>query len=217
MWKRVMRDIGSMWWQLPEHLYGLYRISLLHGPCVTVFGGGHVALSDPGYEQAKELGRLVASKGFSLLTGGGSGVMEAALCGGLLGGGDWRHALGIGVRNVDQNYLPHCRSATIFVNNFNIRKVLLTHYSVGIVVCFGGIGTFDELFYTVNLLKTVQLQKVPLVLLGADFWRGLTDWMVDFPVAQGLIEKSALKIFHVAQDPEEACALLFKHCSKVPC
>jgi uncharacterized protein (TIGR00730 family) len=209
MMKRALYDLGGTLLATPELLYGLWRLSRLEHPLATVFGGRNTPIDSLYYDKAKELGYGIATHGFSLLTGGGAGIMEAALCGALKVGP--KHGMGIGVRGLDRSYLPHCHQATIFVHDFSLRKMLLVHYSSGIIVCPGGYGTLDEFFYTLTLIKTKQIASVPVILFGSEFWEPLLKWMFDTPVHRKLIAQYGINLFTLIDDVDEACKLLHIH------
>jgi uncharacterized protein (TIGR00730 family) len=208
--RTTLEDFGSSLLQVPETLYGFWRLSRLHQPLITVFGGRNVSRDDFYYQQAKEFGNTIAGHGLSLLTGGGAGIMEAVLCG-ALEATDPCHILGIGVKGVDATYLPQCKPATIFVSSFSVRKRLLTHYSIGVVVFPGGFGTLDELFDTVNLIKTEKLGPYPVLLFGTEFWQGFMDWVIDRPYKRGLIAQAKGKLIVTVDSIQEASRIILDH------
>jgi uncharacterized protein (TIGR00730 family) len=208
--KRALRDIGETFLQIPELLYVQWRLWWLHQPIVTVFGGSNLRQDDPYYAQTKKLAGLIADHEVSIVTGGGPGVMEAALCGALQQKGAG-HVLGIGVRGVDTTFLSICHTATIFVSRFSIRKVLLVNYSIGFVFCPGGYGTLDELFNVLNLMKVEKVPSYPVVLLGKEYWHGLLDWLMAQPVAHGLILAEKKDLLTIVDTPEEVCKIILPH------
>src|SRR5215208_1009839 len=160
---RVMRDF----------LRG-YRALHFVGPCVTVFGSARIKPDDPHYELALKMGAAIARLGFTVMTGGGPGIMEAAN----------RGAKEVGGRSVGCNIeLPFEQSSNVYLDRcvrlhyFFVRKALLIKYSYAFVVMPGGVGTLDELFEAVTLIQTKKIMSFPVVLMGRDYWQPLIDFL----------------------------------------
>lgn len=170
------------------------------GPAVTVFGSARFREDHPYYQLAREAGRLFAKSGFSVLTGGGPGVMEAANRGAREAGG---HSYGLNIK------LPHEQSANPYVDDsvdfryFFVRKVMFVKYSCAYIVAPGGIGTLDELFEAATLVQCGKIGPFPLVLLGREFWTGMKDYLL-YMVKQGVFEASEVGFGRIADTPEEA-------------
>ena len=144
------------------------------GPCVTVFGSARFKEDHPYYALAREIGRGLAELGFTVVTGGGPGIMEAANRGA-------REARG---RSIGCNIeLPVEQTPNAYLDrwitfrHFFVRKVMLVKYSYAFIALPGGFGTLDEIFETATLIQTGKIQDFPLVLVGRDFWRPLTDFL----------------------------------------
>lgn len=187
-----------------EFLRGFRTFHFL-GPCVTVFGSARVHEGDPEYEMAREVGRQLARKGFTVMTGGGPGVMEAAN----------RGARGAGGRSIGCNILlsreeapnPYLDRYVIF-RYFFVRKVMLVKYSYGFVVMPGGFGTLDEAFETATLIQTGKIKDFPVVLMDSQFWDGLLGFLRSQLVATGKIDEVDIQRFTVTDSPEEAADLM---------
>src|SRR3982750_3980556 len=156
---RVMRDF-----------LGGYRALHFVGPCVTVFGSARIKPDDPHYEMARKMGAAIARLGFTVMTGGGPGIMEAAN----------RGAKDVGGRSVGCNIkLPHEQGHNAYLDRhvmmeyFFVRKTLLIKYSYAFVVMPGGAGTLDELFEALTLILTGKIDHFPIVVLGVEYWREL--------------------------------------------
>lgn len=166
------------------------------GPCVTVFGSARVREGEFAYDRAREMGVMLAEMGFSVMTGGGPGVMEAANRGAKDVGG---HSIGCNIE------LPHEQEAnpyldvSIHFSYFFVRKVMLVKYSYGFVVMPGGFGTVDELFEALTLIQTGKVSNFPVVLMGVDFWGPLVAQMRDM-ADDGLIADSDLDLLLVTDD-----------------
>src|SRR5919198_3663427 len=176
---RVMRDF----------LRG-YRALHFVGPCVTVFGSARIKPDDPHYELALKMGAAIARLGFTVMTGGGPGIMEAAN----------RGAKEVGGRSVGCNIeLPFEQSSNTYLDRcvrlhyFFVRKALLIKYSYAFVVLPGGAGTLDELFEALTLIQTGKIKNFPIVIMGTDYWKELL-YFLDKMAQRGKISSSDLKL-----------------------
>jgi uncharacterized protein (TIGR00730 family) len=168
-------------------------------PAVTIYGSARVKEGSPVYEDARRIGGLLARAGFTVITGGGPGVMEAANRGALEAGGR-----SIGMQITLRNVEPPNRWTTesVTFKYFFVRKVMLVKYATAFVLMPGGMGTLDELFETLNLLQTGKIHRFPVILFGSDYWAGLLDWMKHRLLAEGYIGGKDLDIFLIEDDPE---------------
>ena len=186
-----------------EFIMGFRKLHFA-GPCVTFFGSARFKEDHPYYEAARDLARRVGRVGFTIMTGGGPGIMEAAN----------RGARDIGATSVGCNIvLPHEQYANPYLDvsltfeRFFVRKVLLLKYSICFVVMPGGAGTLDELFETVTLIQTGKVKNFPILLYGKDYWAPMLA-QIDLMIAEGTIGKEELKFVFVADSVEEATTLL---------
>ncbi len=189
---------------LSEFVEGFDALAAV-GPAVTVFGSARTDPDDPVYEQARELGRLLAEAGFAVITGGGPGVMEAANRGCHEAGG-----LSIGC-NIE---LPHEQQVNAYVDlaiefrYFFVRKTMFVKYADGFVIFPGGYGTLDELFEALTLIETGKIRHFPVVLIGSAYWRGLLAWIRGTLLEAGAIGPEDLGLLQVTDSPEDACRIL---------
>jgi hypothetical protein len=170
------------------------------GPCVTVFGSSRFDEDHRYYAVGRELGRELVAAGFSVMTGGGPGVMEAANRGAKEAGG---HSIGITIElpNEEPNaYLDQC----LRFHYFFVRKVILVKYSYGFIVCPGGLGTLDEVFETATLIQTGKIHNFPIVLVGTDFWGPILTFMRETLLAEGTMDESDLDRIFITDSPHEA-------------
>src|SRR5258705_5677089 len=187
---RVMRDF----------LRG-YRALHFVGPCVTVFGSARIKPDDPYYELALKMGAAIARLGFTVMTGGGPGIMEAAN----------RGAKEVGGRSVGCNIeLPAAQRPNQYLDrwvtfrHFFVRKVMLVKYSYAFIALPGGFGTLDEIFETVTLVQTGKIKEFPIVLLVRDFWQPLVEFLRTRPLAEGTIGPADLERLTLTDSPAEA-------------
>jgi len=143
-------------------------------PAVSVFGSARLAPADPDYGLAVEVGASLAKAGFTVITGGGPGVMEAANKGAFEAGGE---SVGLGIELPEEQGLNDYLTLGITFRYFFARKMMFLKYSQGFVVLPGGYGTLDELFEALVLAQTGKVLSFPIVLFGSDYWRGLVDWL----------------------------------------
>ena len=180
-----------------------FRALHFAGPCVTVFGSARFREDHPYYRLAREAGAQLAKAGFTVMTGGGPGIMEAAN----------RGAKEVGGRSIGCNIeLPQEQKPNAYLDrwitfrHFFVRKVMLVKYSYAFVALPGGFGTLDEIFETATLIQTGKIQEFPLVLMGRDFWRPLLDFMRDRLIDERTIDSIDVERFIVTDSPEEAIA-----------
>jgi len=174
------------------------------GPCVTVFGSARFAQDHPACELAREMGRRIARRGFTVMTGGGPGIMEAAN----------RGAKEVGGRSVGVNIvLPREQAPNPYLDRwitfryFFVRKVMLVKYSYAFVVMPGGFGTLDELFEAATLIQTGKISDFPVVLMGVEYWAPLRA-LLESMVRAGTIAPADLEALTFTDSPDEAMHVL---------
>ncbi|MFN4131612.1 MAG: TIGR00730 family Rossman fold protein [Caldimicrobium sp.] len=169
-------------------------------PGVTIFGSARAKPESPDYQKAETLGRLLVQAGFSVITGGGPGIMEAANKGAAEAGG---YSVGLNIKlPMEQEPNPYANLRLEF-KYFFIRKVMLAKYSVAFVFFPGGYGTMDEMFEILTLVQTKKIRPVPIVLVDKTFWKPLYTWFSKTLLPTGKISLSDLEIFKVLDEPEE--------------
>jgi uncharacterized protein (TIGR00730 family) len=189
---------------LAEFVEGFDALATL-GPAITVFGSARIAVGSPVYEQAREIGRLLAEEGYAVITGGGPGVMEAANRGCQEGGG-----MSVGC-NIE---LPHEQDINAYVDlgvefrYFFARKTMFVKYADGFVILPGGYGTMDELFEALTLIQTGKIRHFPIVLVGKAFFGGLLEWIRERLLAEGMIASGDLDLIAVTDDPKEVIRIV---------
>jgi uncharacterized protein (TIGR00730 family) len=173
------------------------------GPCVTVFGSARIKEHEPYYAMAREIGRGLAGLGFTVVTGGGPGVMEAANRGAREAGG---RSIGCNIELPAEQKPNEYLDRWITFRHFFVRKVMLVKYSYAFVALPGGFGTLDEIFETATLIQTGKIEEFPLVLVGRDFWRPLTEFLHGSLQGQGLIDARDVERIRVTDSAPEAVA-----------
>jgi uncharacterized protein (TIGR00730 family) len=187
---------------MDEFVAGFQALAPIPSP-VAFFGSARATPQDAAYRLAERSAALLARHGFSVLTGGGPGIMEAASKGAIAAGG-----LSVGL-NIDlpgeQAPNPYLSKLVSF-RYFFVRKVVFVKYAVGFVIAPGGFGTLDELFEAVTLVQTGRTSPFPIVLVGSAYWQGLLDWLRSAPVATGAIRPDEVGLLRLADTPEEVLA-----------
>jgi len=171
------------------------------GPCVTVFGSARFPPGHPWYELAREVGRRLAAAGFTVMTGGGPGIMEAANRGAREGGG---LSIGCNIELPTEQRPNDWLDRFVEFRYFFVRKVMLVKYSYAFVAMPGGLGTLDEISETAVLVQTRKIEDFPLVLVGREFWAPLLDYLRETHLAEGTIDAEDLERLLVTDSPEEA-------------
>jgi uncharacterized protein (TIGR00730 family) len=170
------------------------------GPAVVVFGSARTPPSDPLYADARDVGGRLAKAGFAVVTGGGPGIMEAANRGAAEAGGQ---SVGLNIELPFEQAMNQWVKLGIRFEYFFTRKLMFVRYASAWVVFPGGYGTLDELFELLTLIQTGKAHNHPVVLVGRDHWRGLSDWLHDDVLADGRISPPDLDMFQVCDDPAE--------------
>ncbi len=177
------------------------------GPCVTIFGSARFPESHPFYALGRQMGASIARAGFTVMTGGGPGIMEAAN----------RGAKDVGGRSIGCNIvLPHEQKPNPFLDRFLefryffVRKVMLVKYSYAFVALPGGFGTMDEMYECLTLIQTGKIRDFPVVLLGVEFWRPMVEFLRDTMVPAGTIAPEDLARITLTDSVDDAVAEILK-------
>ena len=184
---------------MSEFVEGLDELAKL-GPSVSVFGSARLTPESKYYPMAQAVSRALVLQGFTVITGAGPGLMEAANKGAKDAGG---HSVGL---NID---LPHEQQPNPYVTQlisfryFFVRKFLFVKHSTAFVIVPGGFGTMDELFEALTLIQTLRIQRFPVYMMGSDYWKGLLDWLHGSMLKNGCIEEGDLGLFRLSDNPEE--------------
>lgn len=192
---------------ISEFTEGFDKLSDI-GFTVSIFGSARTDPKDPHYLKAVEVSKRLAKENYSIISGGGPGIMAAANQGAAEQG-----AISVGL-NID---LPYEQTPNIFQNKslefryFFVRKVMFVKYSMGYVCFPGGFGTLDELFESLTLVQTNKIYKIPIILFGVEFWSGLIDWMKDKLLAHNTISEEDFDLFLLTDSVNEAVDLLNNH------
>ncbi len=177
-----------------------FRVLHFVGPCVTIFGSARVTESSPHYELARKMGSAVARLGFTVMTGGGPGIMEAANRGAKDVSG---RSVGCGIELPNEQKPNAYLDRYVAMNYFFVRKTLLIKYSYAFVVMPGGAGTLDELFEALTLIQTHKIKNFPIVIMGTTYWAELIDFVAKMASA-GMISDTDVKLLYATDSVDEA-------------
>lgn len=192
-------ELSFTWKVAWQFIKGFRKLHFV-GPCVTVFGSARFLPDHRYYVMAETIGHAIAKTGFTVMTGGGPGIMEAANKGAFEAGG---YSVGCNIN------LPREQAPNVYMHEwvgldfFFVRKFMLLKYSYAFIVMPGGWGTMDEMFETLTLVQTGMIHHFPVVIMGKDYYQPLMGFL-DFMLSQGTISAKDLKLVKLTDDPHEA-------------
>jgi len=177
------------------------------GPCITIFGSARLREGDPDYEQTREISSKIAKLGFTIMTGGGPGIMEAANRGAREVGG---RSVGVNIELPFEQHPNPYLDRSIDIRYFFVRKVLLLKYSYGFVIMPGGYGTLDEFFETMTLIQTKKIDKFPVVVMNQAYHTRLMEY-IDTMIERGTVSPEDKKLFLYTDSIDEAVEYLHRN------
>ena len=198
------KDTWTVFRIMAEFVEGFETLGPL-SPAVSVFGGARVRETDPGYEQAEQIGYLLATAGFGVITGGGLGAMEAANRGAQRGGGP---SIGLNIKLPMEQEANRYADTVVNFDYFFVRKVMFGKYACAFIGLPGGYGTLDEMFECLTLKQTEKMDNFPVILFGSDYWSGLVEWLRSEVRTRGLISDADLDLFQLTDSPSEVVRLV---------
>jgi uncharacterized protein (TIGR00730 family) len=175
------------------------------GPAVSIFGSSRTLPGTPQYDNAERIAAGLARAGYSIITGGGPGAMEAANKGAAAANGV---SVGLGIELPLEQGLNDYVDIGLEFRYFFVRKMMFVKYSQAFVVLPGGFGTMDELFEALTLVQTGKITKFPIVLVGGEYWSGLLSWIRNAMADGGMVTFGDLELLHVADGPAEVVQII---------
>ena len=166
-------ELNFAWRVFKQFIMGFRSLHFV-GPCITVFGSARFKEGNPYYQTAREFGKRIAQIGFTTMTGGGPGIMEAANRGAFENGG---RSVGCNILLPFEQVANKYVQTSVTFEHFFVRKTLMVKYSYAFIIMPGGFGTMDEFFEVLTLIQTGKMLQVPLILVGNHFWSGLLEWV----------------------------------------
>lgn len=205
---RIMsRESWKIFQIMAEFVEGFERLSQIQ-PSVSIFGSARTEPDHPYYKLTEDIARLLSDSGFSVVSGGGPGIMEAANKGGYAGKSP---SVGLNIElPFEQTGNPY-QDIELSFQHFFARKVMFIKYAKAYVVMPGGFGTLDELVEALTLIQTGKSVRMPIILVHKPFWEGLIDWFKDKLVEEGTISADDLDLFITADEPQEVVDAIFRY------
>ncbi len=200
----------TMFKVVAEFVEGFERLNRI-GPCISVFGSARTKPDHPYYKKAVEIAYRLSQEGYGIITGGGPGIMEAGSKGAHSEGGP---SVGLNIElPFEQGSNPYVdRDKNLNFNYFFVRKVMFVKYAQAFVVFPGGFGTMDELFEVLTLIQTGKIDKVPIILVGSEFWSGLKDWITNIMLEQNAtISPKDLDLIPIVDEVEDIVKIINEH------
>jgi len=189
---RMFRIIGEL-------VEGFDKLSDIE-PAVTIYGSARLKPDDDLYAQTEAIAHRLGKLGFSIITGGGPGVMEAANKGAAAAG---VKSIGLHVELPQEQLCNTYATRAITFNHFFIRKVMLVKYAIAFIIMPGGLGTLDELTEVQTLMQTHKIRPFPVVLFNSNYWKGFLDWLKSNTLARGFISEEDLNLMVVCDQVDE--------------
>ncbi|MEN8711268.1 MAG: TIGR00730 family Rossman fold protein [Arenicellales bacterium] len=205
--RKLSRQSWKVFQVMAEFVEGYEKLSEIH-PSVSIFGSARFEPDHPIYKLTEEIALKLSNSGFSIVSGGGPGIMEAANKGAFEGKSP---SIGLNIA------LPHEQQANPYQNisltfrHFFSRKVMFVKFATAYVVMPGGFGTLDEFAEIVTLIQTRKSRRIPIILVDSDFWSGLIDWFSKTLIKQGTISESDLNLILIIDDPDEVVEAIFSY------
>ncbi len=175
-------------------------------PAVSMFGSARIKRGHPYYEKTEKIARLLSNAGFAVISGGGPGLMEAANRGAFAGRSP---AIGLNILLPREKGGNDFQDVSFDFRYFFARKMMFVRFASAYVVLPGGFGTLDELSECLTLVQTGKSRRIPIILVGRDFWQGLIDWAGDKLVSEGMIGAHDLELMQVIEEPEAIVEAIF--------
>ena len=201
------REAWRMFGIMSEFVEATDRLTKVR-PAVSFFGSARTTIDNPYYTLAEDIARRLSDAGFSVISGGGPGIMEAANKGAFAG---MSPSVGLNIQlPMEQKGNPYQDISQTF-RHFFVRKYMFVRFASAYVVMPGGFGTLDEVLEALTLIQTRKSPRIPLILVGSGFWGGMLDWFKDRLVGEGMIGGDDLELIQLIDEPQAVVEAIFKH------
>src|SRR3989339_111104 len=214
--KLPLSDIPAAWdakeaWRvfgiMSEFVSATDRLAQIH-PAVSIFGSARTRPDQPYYKLAEEIARMLSDAGFSVISGGGPGIMEAANKGAFYGKSP---SVGLNIQLPHEQHNNPYQNVSQTFQHFFTRKVMFVKFASAYVVMPGGFGTLDELMEALTLVQTGKTRRIPIILVGSKFWGGLVEWIRNTLLEEKMIGPDDMDLMKVLDEPREVVDAIFKH------
>jgi len=203
----LSRESWKIFQIMAEFVEGYERLAQIR-PSVSIFGSARIGSDHPYYGMGEDLGFELSRAGFSVVTGGGGGLMEAANKGAYRGKSP---SVGLNIQLPHEQKSNRYQDISLTFRHFFARKVMFVKYASAYIILPGGFGTMDEFFEILTLVQTGKSRHIPIILMGATFWAGLLDWFREQLLGAETIAAGDLDLVKVADEPAEVVDLIFEH------
>ena len=177
-------------------------------PAVSIFGSARTHPDHPHYQLAEQIARLLSDSGFSVISGGGPGIMEAANKGAYYGKSP---SIGLNIQLPHEQHRNTYQDVSQTFRHFFARKYMFVKFATAYVVLPGGFGTLDELMEALTLIQTEKTRKIPIILVCSDYWGGLLDWFRNTLISEGFISSEDMNLIKVIDEPDEVVNAIFQY------
>lgn len=201
------RETWRVFQIMAEFVNGFEQLSQIK-PSVSIFGSARTTEDHPDYQLTEEIALLLSNAGFSIVSGGGPGIMEAANKGGQKGKSQ---SIGLNIELPKEQHWNPYQDISLSFRHFFSRKVMFVKYATAYVVMPGGFGTLDEFVEILTLVQTGKTRRIPIILVGRDFWSGLLDWFKTTLVNAGTIASEDLQLIQIIDEPQGIVDAIFEH------
>ena len=192
---------------MSEFVEATERLAVIR-PAVTIFGSARVAPGSPYYDLAERTARLLSDSGFSVISGGGPGIMEAANKGAFFGKSP---SVGLNIQLPHEQQTNPYQDISQTFRHFFARKYMFVRFASAYVVLPGGFGTLDELMEALTLIQTGKARKIPLILVSTAFWQGMVDWFKTRLVEEKMVDPEDIELIQLIDEPGQVVEAIFKH------
>jgi uncharacterized protein (TIGR00730 family) len=208
----LQKDSWRVFQIMAEFVEGFEELSHIT-PCVSIFGSSQLTKDNPYYNLAEQIGRELSDAGFSIVTGGGPGIMEAANKGAYAG---TSQSIGLNIKLPKEQKANIYQDKSLHFQHFFVRKVMLVKYASAYVVLPGGFGTLDELSEIITLVQSNKTEKAPIILVGTSFWKGLIAWFKETLLTNHTIDAEDLNLITIVDKPSEVMQTILNHYDNHP-
>jgi len=204
---QLSRESWRIFQIMAEFVEGFEKLCMIR-PSVSLFGSSRTKPEHPWYSKAEQTARLLSDAGFSVVSGGGPGIMEAANKGAQ---GGKSPSIGLNIELPLEQKPNHYQDISLNFRHFFARKVMFVKYASAYVVLPGGFGTLDEMAEILTLVQTGKSRRIPIILVESEFWAGLLRWFEQVMVPAGTIDRKDLRLLQVCDDPQQIVDAIFAH------
>lgn len=194
---RMFRIIGEL-------VGGFDKLSGVE-PAVSIYGSARITPDDELYAKTEEIARRLGDLGFTIISGGGPGIMEAANKGALKAGAT---SVGLNIDLPEEQAVNPYTTKSITFRHFFVRKVMLVKYAIAFIIMPGGLGTLDEVTEVLTLMQTHKIKPFPVVLFDSKYWQGFLDWLRNVVLARGMVSEEDFSLLRICDEPDAAIEIV---------